>query len=211
MGSTVMSFFQKSDKLTEVLSQLAEKGYLSKDIFDTMRFGHLAPDEKFINVYCFSVARSFLYTGIAQWERMVDILTKWKKEHDPSTQPGEKPSGKAENEPVKHFLEYNYNPVLVEEILARWAEYDKKESPFSDKNVTWVLNHGWRFNRSLMHWAHYFDPAHVSALNSSFGINGRTFNELGLTLRSLGKREFEIASGKEEKEGWHLQKPIAKS
>lgn len=206
------SFFQKSDSLTQVLSELAQKGYLSQDIFDTMRFGHLAPDEKFINVYCFTVARSFLYAGIGQWERMADALGKWKKERDPLTKPEDKPSSKPENDNIRGFLESNYNPVVVDEIIERWREYDQDKDPHDPKNVTWVLNHGWRFNRSLMHWAHYFDPAHVSALNSSFGVNGRTFTELGLTLRSLGKREFEIASpSQEKKEGWHLQKPVSRS
>lgn len=217
-----MSFFQKSDKLTEVLSQLAEKGYLSKDIFDTMRFGHLAPDEKFINVYCFSVARSFLYTGISQWEKMVDALKKWKQERDAEVK--EKPSEDPQNAEIMPFLEGNYNPVTVDDIIRRWEGcpkdcpekhlhylgYNVTEEPNSKSNVTWVLNHGWRFNRSLMHWSHYFDPAHVSALNSSFGINGRTFEALTGTLKSLGKREFEIAAGSEKKEGWHLQKPLAK-
>src|SRR2546427_13100395 len=130
-----MSFFQKSDKLTEVLSQLAEKGFTSKDIFDTMRFGKLAPDEKFINVYCFSVARSFLYTGISQWERMADVLAKWKKEHDPTVTNEQKPSSKPENYPIKAFLESNYNPEAVDDIIARWGEYKKDKPPFDPENV----------------------------------------------------------------------------
>ena len=212
-GTSEMGFVQKSDRLTEVLSELAMIGYTSPDIYHTMRFADLKPDEKFINTYCFANARSWLYSGIAQWEKMVDTLTKWQAEKDPSIKPEDKPSAKPENEPIKEQLRGNYNPVQVKDIIERWAEYDQTKPPYDDANVTWILNHGWRYNRHLMHWAKYFDPAHTAALNSSFGVNGRTFTELGLTLRSLGKRELDIATGggKEEKENWasrHFRNPI---
>jgi hypothetical protein len=206
-----MSFFQKSDKLVEVLSVLMEKGYLSKDIYDTMRFAHLSPEEKFINTYCFANARSYLYTGIAQWERMVDTLSKWKTEHDPSVKPEDKPSAKPENAGINTFLKANYNPVQVDEIIKRWIEYDKMKPPFDPENMTWIINHGWRYNRSLMHFIKYFDPAHTAALNSSFGINGRTFEALNEDVRSLGNRELEMTTGKKkDDEGWHVQSPISK-
>lgn len=218
-GTLLSGFFQKSDRLTEVLSDLARIGYTSKDIYDTMRFSHLSADEKFINTYCFANARSWLYNGIAQWQKMIDTLEKWKKEQSPAA--GEKkPSEQPENVSIKGFLAANYNPALVDDIIERWkgeatkgiVGYDMALPPYEEKNVTWILNHGWRYNRSLMHWAKYFDPAHTAALNSSFGVNGRTFTELGLTLRSLGKRELDIATGKEgEGDNWakkHFQNPI---
>jgi hypothetical protein len=222
-------FFQKSDRLTEVLAELALKGFTSKDIYDTMRFGHLSPEEKFINVYCFANARSWLYNGVAQWEKMVDVLKKWK----------DLKADKAEIEKLakddreKTLLMGHYNPEQVEDIINRWEGcpvddkgkltctkphqhiigYDMHLPPYDEKNVTWIINHGWRYNRSLMHWAKYFDPAHIAALNSSFGVNGRTFTELGQDLRSLGKRDFDIATGKKEgdDESWirrHIQSPV---
>lgn len=223
-------FFQKSDRLTEVLAELALKGFTSKDIYDTMRFGHLSPEEKFINVYCFANARSWLYNGVAQWEKMVDVLRKWK---ELKTRTDMKPEDVARDDREKSLLLGHYNPEQVDDIIERWEGcpvdekgksicvkhhqhiigYDMTLPPYEEKNVTWIINHGWRYNRSLMHWSKYFDPAHVAALNSSFGVGGRTFTDLNLDLRSLGKRELDIATGKkaDDDEGWtkrHFQNPI---
>jgi hypothetical protein len=225
-------FFQKSDRLTEVLAETTKEAYLSTDIFISTRFSHLSPDEKFIHVYCFANARSWLYNGIAQWEKMVDVLKKWQDLHSKANA-NLTTEQVARDEREKNLLSGNYNPEQVEEIINRWegcktdekgklvctrlhqhsVGYDMMLPPYDEKNVTWVLNHGWRYNRSLMHWAKFFDPAHTMAVNASFGVGGRTFNELNSDLRSLGKRDFDIATGKkaDDDEGWtkrHFQNPI---
>ena len=184
-----MSFIQKSDKYSENMAESVKRGLFDDDIFTTMRFSHLYPDEQYSETMAFGNGRLWLSTGIIQWENMVDTLKKWKAwKADPKNS---KPSNIDEDA--------DFNPDEVDDIIRRWdgqegdpakgieriEGYDKSLAPYSAKNLIWVLNHGWRYNRSLMFYIGFFEPVQRAHLNTRYAVDSRTFN----ALVELGKAE----------------------
>ena len=186
-----MGFIQKSDRYSETISEAMARGFFDEDIFVTMRFSSLHGEEQFSNTMAFGNSRSWLYTGIMQWERMVDALEKMK-------------TGDRSNVPS----DANYNPDQVDDIIARWKLYDLSLPPSDPKNVTWVINHGWRYNRNLMHWAHAWEPIHRALLNGRFAMDSRTFKALIELGKNMFQRELEVQVGESEGKRKWLKSPF---
>jgi hypothetical protein len=199
-----MSFIKKSDPYSESMAKNVEKGFFDDDIFTTMRFSHLYPDEQYSETMAFGNGRLWLQTGIVQWEAMVDTLEKWK---------GWKATGAdPEKKPDKVDAQANYNPEEVDDIIERWKGneakhiigYDNTLSPWHPKNLVWVLNHGWRYNRPLMYYIGFFEPVQRAHLNTRYAVDSRTFNALvKLGMAERGREEtVEREDAEKKKAGW---------
>lgn len=214
-----LSFVKKSDAYSDTMAKSVDKALFSDDTFVTMRFSNLQPDEVYSNVMAYGNARFWLYTGIMQWEKMVDTLEKWKKWKEDPKQAKPEEVGVTE-----------YKMSDVEDIIKRWhgcdkdaqgnvtcdekhihsLGYDPTEQPFSKKNLIWVMNHGWRYNRSLMFMIGFFDPVHTATLNTRYAVNDRTFKavvELGKAER--GREETVEREEDGKKKGW-MKNPFKK-
>lgn len=214
-----MSFVQKSDPYSEKMAENVEKGLFDDDIFVTMRMSHLYPDELYSNTMAFGNARSWLYTGIMQWEKMVDILSKWKIAKSKTlVKSSENVFGPQFEHPIvplngEEEIEGNFNPDQVDDIILRWrgdrekgiVGFNPQQPPFSRENAVWVLNHGWRYNRNLMFWAHFFEPVHRAMLNTRYAMESRTFKalvSLGMAERNR-ETQVEFAEPEQKKHFWN--------
>ena len=203
-----MSFIQKADKYSENMAESVKRGFFDDDIFTTMRFSHLYPDEQYSETMAFGNGRLWLSTGITQWEGMVDTLKKWK----------DWKIDKTKAFPEKLDEDADFNLEEVDDIIERWdgckqdckkahkhiIGYNPLMAPASAENLVWVLNHGWRYNRSLMYYIGFFEPVQRAHLNTRYAVDSRTFN----ALVELGKAErgrevsTEIAGKEDKKKSW---------
>ena len=205
-----MAFIKKSDPYSEGMAENVKKGLFDDDIFTTMRFSHLYPDEQYSETMAFGNGRLWLQTGIVQWEAMVDTLKKWTDWKKAGSDPEKKPD--------KVDAEANYNPDEVADIIERWdgnqakhiIGYDNTLPPWSQKNLVWVLNHGWRYNRPLMYYIGFFEPVQRAHLNTRYAVDSRTFNalvKLGMAERGREETIEREQSEKEKKKGF-LRNPF---
>src|SRR5689334_20306213 len=106
------SIIQKSDKYVDAFSDTMKTGFTSKNIIDTMRFSDLDGMEEFSNSMAYGNARSWLYTGIAQLQREVEALKKWK-------------GGDKTDVPE----DANYDPKIVDDLISKWEDYEPEKEP----------------------------------------------------------------------------------
>lgn len=210
-----MAFIKKSDPYSEKMASNVERGLFDDEIFTTMRFSHLYPDEQYSETMAFGNTRHWMQTGVLQWEAMVDTLEKW--------QTWKKEGGLAEKKPDKVDATANYNPEEVDDIIERWhgcssdssgklscekkhlhiIGYDQLEPPWSQKNLIWIVNHGQRYNRPLMYCVGFFEPVQRAHLNTRYAVDSRTFNALvKLGMAERGREETVEREQKEKKENW---------
>jgi hypothetical protein len=69
----------KNDEWAQFMAGIGKDVFTSEDIYITMRFSDLRIEEMFPATLSFGNSRMFLYTGIAQCQRMSEALTKYKK------------------------------------------------------------------------------------------------------------------------------------
>ena len=191
------------------MAESVKKGLFDEDIFVTMRFSHLYPDEQYSETMAFGNGRLWLYTGITQWETMVDTLKKWRA----WKAAGEKAGGK----PANLDEDADFNPDEVDDIIKRWdgqegdgklqeriVGYDKTKPPYATDNLVWVVNHGWRYNRPLLFYIGFFEPVQRAHLNTRYAVDSRTFNALVELGKAERGRETSIdrADEGEKKKSW---------
>jgi len=74
-----MKIERKADNWSDTISEIALKAFTSEDIYITMRFSQLLPQEQFPATMAFGNSRLFLNTGIAQCKRQAEALKKYKE------------------------------------------------------------------------------------------------------------------------------------
>lgn len=202
-GISRMAFVQKSDKYSETISRLAELGFTSDDIFTTMRFSDIHPEEQFVNTLAYGVWQSHLDTGVSQCQRMAEALTRWKKSRADAqaSQPNATPAKPASGNADEWWESARFDPQQVDDFLEKWAKYKTDEPPDSKANLTVLRNGLWRYNRNLMWCLQAYRPIHLALLNGRYAVGSRTFKALNDLGKNMFQREFDIERGESEKGG----------
>ena len=184
-----MKIERKADNWSDTISDIALKAFTSEDIYITMRFSQLLPQEQFPATMAFGNSRLFLNTGIAQCKRQAEALKKYKEANYKAAEM------KPEDLKLLPRSDASFDPREVDEFLEDWNTYKQDQEPSSKENVIVITNRLRRWNQNLMWWTDAWEAIQRALYNLRYAWNSRTFKGLLELGKNMYDREHEVAVG----------------